>query len=214
MIKKIKKIKLPGLNCGLCGLKTCADLEKIIVKNPSEIKRCIRLIDANKQKIKETHFKNRGFLDVLGRPFDFILDADETDEGPIEIIHPFNSEIIKKLKVGNLVFGRPLAAGCPVSHCGRILEVDKKSNLLKWCVLGPLVIRRSNKRIKIVDIGSYAPVVFIGLIKERKIEPKVGMRYNFIPRKCMIQWRHSGLISSLNKVPQGYRARIEGIFLG
>lgn len=213
MVKKTKEIELPGFDCGLCGYKSCVDLQKRLKEDPAEIKKCIRL-DSGKQKVEKVYSQKQDFSDALGRPLDFILDADETDEGPIEIIHPFNQGVIGKIKIGSLVFGRPLAAGCPVTHCGRILEIDKISNLLKWCVLGPLAIRNSPKRTKVVDIGSYAPVVFIGLIKETKVELKVGGRYHFMPRKCMLQWRHSGLIGSLSKNRQGYRARIEGISLG
>jgi len=31
---------------------------------------------------------------------------------------------------------------------------------------------------------------------------------------CMLQWRHSGLINYLNRVPEGWQIRIEGLFIG
>ncbi|MDD4271703.1 MAG: (Fe-S)-binding protein [Patescibacteria group bacterium] len=210
-------IKLPGLNCGLCGFRTCSEFQQIILKDDKEAKRCIHLGRVNRGEVKiddDLSGPDADKLeDSLGREFDFILEPFRDEEGgTLEFIHPLNNDAIKnlKLKKGDVIIGRPLAAGCPVTHCGRIIDIDS-SGIIKWSVIGPLVAR--NKPL--VDIGSYAPVVFEGVVKQAKSELKVGMRYNFMPRHCMLQWRHSGLISFVSKAPNGsYKVRIEGIMLG
>ena len=53
-----------------------------------------------------------------------------------------------------------------------------------------------------------------GLITESRSDPKIGMRYYFQPRMCMLQWRHSGLVNYLNRVPQGWQVRLEGLWIG
>ena len=53
-----------------------------------------------------------------------------------------------------------------------------------------------------------------GLALHTKTDLRIGMRYWFQPRMCMLQWRHSGLINYLNKIPNGYQVRIEGLFIG
>lgn len=208
---------LPGLNCGSCGFKSCEQFREFLLENPGEIKRCFYL-GAEKAKSAEKPLaeENRQcWKDTLDREFDFILDPLEMDEGPRETIHPYNVQVITdlNLKEGDIIIGRPIAAGCPVTHCGRIMDIDKKSGLIDWCVIGPLLAR--NKPLS--DIGGYAPTAFTGLVKEmrKELELKVGERYYWMPRRCMLQWRHSGLISSLMKTKDGYhQVRIEGVFLG
>ncbi len=42
----------------------------------------------------------------------------------------------------------------------------------------------------------------------------VAMRYYFLPHRCMLQWRHSGLVNFINKSPAGLQIRIEGLYIG
>ena len=54
-----------------------------------------------------------------------------------------------------------------------------------------------------------------GIIKDSKEEIKLGRRYWFLPRRCMLQWRHSGLVNAVTKIKDGsYKVRIEGLFIG
>ena len=41
--KTITVDDLPGLNCGLCGLRTCHDMADRLVTQPEFIERCIHL---------------------------------------------------------------------------------------------------------------------------------------------------------------------------
>lgn len=210
-----KNFSLPGLNCGSCGFKTCAEMSAELAINPESIKKCVnfKIQTGGLPEESVENFGVFGWKDIYGREYDFILDKFEGDEGPRETIHLFNFQVVKdnNLKVGDIIFGRPMAAGCPVTHCGKILKIDFLSGLIDWCVVGPLAARAG----KAVDIGAYGPVGFDGIIKKTKIEPKIGMRYYWMPRSCMIQWRHCGLITSIARDSGGYyKVRIEGVYLG
>jgi uncharacterized ferredoxin-like protein len=39
------QVKLPGLDCGLCGFKHCEELERELVLRPELLKRCIQISD-------------------------------------------------------------------------------------------------------------------------------------------------------------------------
>ena len=214
MEEKTTQIELPDLNCGLCGFKSCEQFKKYLEENPDEIKRCIHLQKNKCNFSKKEMPKNekKEFKDFFGREFDFILDSFENEPGPNEIIHPFNPQIINDLdlKIGNIIIGRPMSAGCPVTHCGKIMKIDKKSCLINWCIVGPLEARKN----PLIDIGNYSIIGFNGIIKDSKVDLKIGMRHHFMPRRCMIQWRHSGLITAITNTEKGKIVRIEGIFLG
>ncbi len=54
-----------------------------------------------------------------------------------------------------------------------------------------------------------------GIIRESKEKIELGRRYWFMPRRCMLQWRHSGLVNAVTRLKDGsYRVRIEGLFIG
>lgn len=36
----------------------------------------------------------------------------------------------------------------------------------------------------------------------------------FQPHRCMLQWRHSGLVNYLNRTPNGLQVRVEGLWIG
>lgn len=195
------EFKLPGKNCGMCGYSSCKEFQDTLDNLTNSVESCV---------FYQKPITTEEYLDSLGREYDFVLDKLPEDEGPRETIHPFNFESAKDLKIGDIIGGRPQAAGCPLAHIGRIININYKSGLIDWIVTGPLSIREQ----EIPDIGSYIPIAFYGIIKKTKVELKVGMRYNWLPRRCMVQWRHSGLISYISKCEDGYLVRIEGVFLG
>jgi hypothetical protein len=51
-------------------------------------------------------------------------------------------------------------------------------------------------------------------ITETRLEIRIGERYFFQPRMCMLQWRHSGLVNYLNRTPNGLQVRVEGLWIG
>ena len=236
-MKTIPSFELPGLNCGSCGYHTCDDFSEYIKISPDEIKRCIHL-SGNRFACKpkepdaislpiacgDCSSKSctasipgpaeKAFIDSLGREFDFYLEHFPEDPGPREIIIPRNPIMTRELNVlaGDVLIGRPLgmSCGCPVTHCGVATAVDKTSGVITWCVTGPLRPRAEGFK----DLGFYSAEAYEGIITEQRYEIKIGMRYYFQPRMCMLQWRHSGLVNFINRTPKGIQVRLEGLFIG
>jgi len=154
------------------------------------------------------------WIDSLGREFDFFLEHFPEDPGPREVILPHNPQLTRELgiEVGDVMIGRPLgmSCGCPVTHCGVVTEVDPRTGVIVWCVTGPLRPRQEGYK----DIGYYSAEAYEGLVQETRVEPKIGARYFFQPRLCMLQWRHSGLVNFINHTPEGLRLRLEGLWIG
>jgi uncharacterized Fe-S cluster-containing protein len=233
--------ELPGLDCGICGYKTCAELLERLPQKPDLLKRCIHLSENKVQAqpttpnlagsapasassdcgacaIKQpgaTIFPgSRPWLDSLGREFDFYLEHFPEDPGPREIIIPHNPMITREMDIrkGEILIGRPLgmSCGCPITHCGVVSEVDKRTGVIVWCVTGPLGPRQQGFK----DLGYYIAEGYEGLITEARCDIAIGMRYYFQPRMCMLQWRHSGLVNYLNRTKEGLQVRVEGLWIG
>jgi uncharacterized Fe-S cluster-containing protein len=235
---------LPGLNCGLCGFKKCETFAVELQQKPELIKRCLHLSKqkasadpaAKKQRIvsvtlpsascdagcgacatqpeKQAASDESLWTDSLGRPFDFFLEHFPEDPGPREIIIPHNPMITRELEVkeGDILIGRPLgmSCGCPITHCGVVTNVDPRTGVIVWCVTGPLKPRELGYK----DLGYYIAEGYEGMIRQPRCEIKIGMRYYFQPRMCMLQWRHSGLVNYLNKSKDGLQVRVEGLWIG
>jgi uncharacterized Fe-S cluster-containing protein len=225
---------LPGLNCGVCGYRSCADLSEQLDSRPELLRRCIHLsnnrVNAPAHPSEPASASPAGsscvgcgtatatvsapWRDSLGRDFDFYLEHFPEDPGPREIIIPHNPMLTREMeiKVGDTLIGRPLgmSCGCPITHCGVAVAVDSRTGVITWCVTGPLGPRRDGFK----DLGYYIAEGYEGLISETRTELKIGARYYFQPRMCMLQWRHSGLINFLNRTAKGTQVRLEGLWIG
>lgn len=210
-----------NLNCGNCGFKSCEDFFKFAKGEEKILNRCPfnKKIKFNEDKefaknIKSKEITDYRWKDSLNREFDFYLEHFPEDPGPREIILPHNPAIVKKLKIkkGDFIFGRPLgiSCGCPITHCGIVKNIEEMTGILTWCVTGPL----SSKRKDFKDIGYYRAEAYEGIVKEKRCELKIEIRYFFQPRYCMLQWRHSGSINYLNYTKEGIQVRIEGLWIG
>lgn len=152
--------------------------------------------------------------DSLDREFDFYLEHFPEEPGPREIIIPHNPILTREMEIqpGDILIGRPLgmSCGCPITHCGVVMEADHKTGVIVWCVTGPLTPREKGFK----DIGYYIAEGYEGLIAKTKVELKIGMRYYFQPSMCMLQWRHSGLVNYINRTATGTQVRLEGLWIG
>lgn len=228
-------ITLPGLDCGLCGFRSCSELGEKAKTQPDITKRCIPLSASNyqveqpKQSVgqnacsscsprtscaPQSGGKTQEWQDSLGREFDFYLEHFPEDPGPREIITPHNPMLTRELeiKVGDILIGRPLgmSCGCPITHCGIVMSVDHRTGVIVWCVTGPLKPRESGFK----DLGYYIAEGYEGLIRSSRVDVKIGMRYYFQPHMCMLQWRHSGLVNYLNRSGNAWQVRVEGLWIG
>jgi uncharacterized Fe-S cluster-containing protein len=217
---------LPKLNCGACGFKTCEDFAFDVDLNKNELKKCIHHLKVlpqigNKRanclqcQLTENLGEKLDWQDSLKREFDFILDIFEGEPGPKETILPYNPTLVKELgvKKGDVMIGRPMgmSCGCPVTHCGVVNEVDPRNGVIHWYVTGPLRPRAEG----FIDIGYYVSQAYEGIIKESKEKIELGRRYWFLPRRCMLQWRHSGLVNAVTRLKDNsYKVRIEGLLIG
>lgn len=216
----VEKMALPGLDCGLCGAKTCEQFARIILEKPGERKRCVQLTRSPLPKAQGPCVEcgSAGAVpagkDSLGREYDFVLDAFPEDPGPRETIIPHNPVLTRELEVrkGDILIGRPLgmSCGCPVTHCGVVMDVDLRTGVIVWCVTGPL----ANRGKPVKDLGFYSAQAYEGLVKDPGVDLKIGMRYWYLPRRCMLQWRHSGMVIFMGRTKEGVRVRIEGIMIG
>ncbi len=220
--------KLPGLNCGSCGFKTCEEFAEFLKEDPSALKNCIHLNKENPGNLLRTGTNpcqgctgSKGgclpetvWKDSLGREFDFVLETFPEDPGPRETIKLHNPALTKELdiKVGDLIIGRPLgmSCGCPITHCGVVMKVDQKTGVMVWCVTGPLGPRQRDY----IDIGYYSAEAYDGVVLRSQKELKIGMRCYFLPHRCMLQWRHSGLVNFLGKRGDQMTVRVEGLWIG
>ena len=222
---------LPGKNCGACGFRSCAELADKLPDKPDMIRRCIQLsenrvevddrdvaIDATARSAFEAGpvaaETGRTWRDTLGREFDFYLEHFPEDPGPREIIIPHNPMLTREMEIsiGDVLIGRPLgmSCGCPITHCGVVVEVDRRTGVIVWCVTGPLGPRKHGFK----DLGYYIAEGYEGLITETRVPIAIGMRYYFQPRMCMLQWRHSGLVNFTNRSEIGLQVRVEGLWIG
>jgi uncharacterized Fe-S cluster-containing protein len=224
--KEIESIMLglPKLDCGACGFKTCIDLAEVIVGDEEELKKCIHVSEKpKKNRDREAILELRGeglgdklgWKDTLGRDFDFILDCFDNEPGPRETILLYNPALVKELgiKKGDVLIGRPMgmSCGCPVTHCGVATDVDARNGVINWYVTGPLRPRSEG----FVDIGYYVSQAYEGIIKESKVKVQLGVRNWFLPRRCMLQWRHSGLVNAVTRMKDGtVKVRVEGLLIG
>jgi uncharacterized Fe-S cluster-containing protein len=236
-------VTLPGLDCGLCGYRTCDEFRGQLASSPDLIRRCIHLSDHRVGQTPSTAPPAKpearsgysapsrdvglnvlpsaartpaalAWRDSLGREFDFYLEHFPEDPGPREIIIPHNPMLTREMdiQVGEILIGRPLgmSCGCPITHCGEAVDVDKRTGVITWCVTGPLGPRQKGFK----DLGYYIAEGYEGLVKDSRCELKIGLRYFFQPRMCMLQWRHSGLINYLSRNADHWQLRLEGLWIG
>ena len=224
--------ELPGLDCGLCGFRRCAELAAAVELDPTVLERCVMRVPAAPPAAPSpvpasvagapacdgcaftVAVEPRDWKDHLGREYDFVLQTFPEEPGPRETILPHNPQLTRELGIekGDVLIGRPLgmSCGCPITHCGVAMSVDPRTGVIVWCVTGPLRARAEGFK----DLGYYSAQAYEGLVKEARSELRIGARYWFLPRRCMLQWRHSGLVNFLTRTSRGFQVRIEGLMIG
>jgi uncharacterized Fe-S cluster-containing protein len=202
---------LPGKDCGQCGFSACAGLAGVIARDPDARRRCVHLPTAEARVAPAgAGAEPETWHDLLGREFDLLLEQFPEDPGPRERILPFDPGLARRLGLaeGDICFGRPAAVGCPVTHVGRLMRPpDPLSGALLWCVIGPVAGRTA----RAIEIGDYQIIAYEGLVRRFRSPPQVGGRYFFMPACCMLQSRHSGVVSFAARRGDAWHVRLEGI---
>lgn len=93
--------QLPGLDCGLCGYKTCQEFAAFVTMSgtPEHMKRCVNLMQVStiqEQSVRQASDSCEGctavlpfsggaheWKDFLGRDYDFVLSLDDRIEYPL-----------------------------------------------------------------------------------------------------------------------------------
>ena len=203
--------RLPGKDCGQCGYSSCRGFAEYVNEHPQALARCVHLYAGAGVTIPSLNAEEISWQDILERPYDFILEQFPDDPGPREVILPFNVShtMALGLKEGDIAYGRPSSVGCPVTHVGRLMAPPHElDGTITWCVVGPMAAREGG-----VEIGSYTPIAYEGIVRHSREELHVGARYYFLPRYCMLQSRHSGLVSQIVHRGDETHVRVEGIWV-
>ncbi|MBI1888255.1 MAG: Fe-S cluster protein [Nitrosomonadales bacterium] len=215
MAESVQEIlaRLPGKDCGQCGFRTCAGLAEFAAAHPDALKRCIYLGQPATMAPVTLLPADADITwkDMLGREYDFVLEPFPEDPGPREIIVPLNPLNVERLAVrkGDVLYGRPVMTGCPVTHVGVVVEEpDYLNGVIVWCIVGLMAARERGR-----EIGHYHIIAYEGIVRHARQELQIGRRYFFLPRLCMMQSRHSGLVNAVAKRENGMRVRVEGIWI-
>lgn len=203
---------LPGYNCGICGYARCEEFAGALLKKDTDIEKCRfmyqelfmgKLQELNRVLKKENIIVEDepvfGLLD--GYEADFVLAPLPEESSCREILYPFTQE---KLEKGDIIRYRPL--GCPITHFAEI--IDEYHGLITVHMVGPCHRLENNAaNFEYKEIGLCMVGGFEGII-EGEI-PSIGQTVRFLPKHCMMQKVHSGVVVQL----EGKRTLIEGIDL-
>lgn len=207
MVEEILK-KLPGFNCGNCGYKNCAEFARALIEKKAKALQCsvlaqerfkgvyeeidtLLLSDLTKSNICYT-----GVID--GYSADIELKPLEGESSCREVLLPF---IFEELHKGEIVEYRPL--GCPIVHYAKIIDTNGK--LITVNIIGPC--RRFDQKYNYKEIGCCMVISFEGVYSGKSIS--VGETVRFLPKHCMMQKVHSGVVVSV----ESNKVIIEGIDL-
>ena len=192
-------------NCGLCGNQSCEEFRNSLKNGFGHETDCpFHAKDRNLTIIEDNK-------DTHGNQFDFVLKAIGNEISARKIVRPFRVDLIEKLdiKEGDIVVGRPMGAGCPVTHVLKVYEVDYLAGLLYTWVVGPAYSRGKETK----DISAYAMIGFEGIAENIVKHPKVGLGAGFMPNFCMLRLTHYGLVNKVLNTSEGLVVRIEDIHI-
>lgn len=213
--------QLPKYNCSRCGYNSCElFLEKLLTVDEKELFNNLELCpfigkgrfkDSNKNIIKIFNQIEKSNLQLKTQVYgiidnlkaDFVLSPFDNDCSCKEEIYPLDKKII--LKIDDYISYRPL--GCPITHFAKILLI--KNSILTISIIGPQNrIYTLKKDIIQKDIGLCLIISFEGILLYGR-KPLVGQTVTFIPKGCMMQKVHKGIIVH----SEGKKLRIESIDL-
>jgi uncharacterized Fe-S cluster-containing protein len=239
---RAQDVKLPGLDCGLCGYRTCDEFQDQLPAHPDLLRRCVHLSKENAPPTGgpaaaaslpvvpqavcggcstapagargRSRQEQAPWHDSLGREFDFYLEHFPEEPGPREIIIPHNPMITREMEIrkGDTLIGRPLGMSCGCPITH--CGVAMEVDARTGVIVWCVTGPLGPRQNGYKDLGYYIAEGYEGLVYEARCELKFGVRYYFQPKMCMLQWRHSGLVNYLNRNQGHYQIRLEGLWIG
>jgi uncharacterized Fe-S cluster-containing protein len=217
----------PGKNCGLCGAENCKQFLRLVHGGKKSYVDCPYYQKRKKRNRHGEGFKEEGLndegsvqevleahylpYDILGNPYDFILNPLPGEVSARKIILPFRADLVEKMGIaeGDYVLGRPMGAGCPIPHVLKVIKAEPVTGLLYTWVVGPRFSRSPRQEIK--DVVAYHMIGFEGIATAVRKEPAFGCRMTFLPGFCMMNLNHTGLVNMVLQKAEGYQVRLEDI---
>ncbi len=206
----------PGKNCGLCGEKDCKSFLRAVSNTTKKYADCPYYHDYHypAHPSEKTIVLSAAVYpehDILGNPYDFILEPLPGEISARKIVLPFRADMVEKMQIkeGDYVLGRPMGAGCPIPHVLQVIRAEQVTGLLYTWVVGP----RYSREQQVKDVIAYHMIGFEGLATHIKKEPAFGCRVTFLPGFCMMSLNHTGLVNMLLQKSSGLHLRIEDIHL-
>lgn len=200
----------PMKNCRLCGEGSCNDFIEGIIQERKSYTDC-PFYTKNETIIENENEANFDDKDFHDNQFDFLLKPVGDEISARKIIRPFRSDLIQyfSIKEGDIVMGRPMGAGCPVTHVLKVYHIDDMTGVLYTWSVGPKFAREG----KVIDIKAYYMVGFEGIAANVVKEPKVGKTAGFLPSFCMLRLTHYGLVNMVMDTEEGLFVRVEDIHI-
>ena len=200
----------PGKDCGACGAKSCADFLEQVGEGIKSYDLCPFFGPGNhgQSTASDAVYTDS---DILGKPYDFILEPLPGEISARKIIVPFRPDLVEKWEIteGDIVVGRPMGAGCPVQHVLKVVKASPVSGVITTHVVGP----RFSRGQEFHDLEAYHIAGFEGMAKKVNHEPVFGKRQTFLPGFCMMYLGHTGVVNMILNKSSGMHIRVEDIHL-
>lgn len=195
----------PDKNCGICGASTCKQFLEMVKMGKKVIQDCSFL-----QVEEETGYIPEA--DTLNCKYDIILYPIPGEPTTRKTVLPFRPDLTEKwnIKKGDIVIGRPTGQGCPVQHVLKVDKANYATGIIEGHIVGP---KYSIGNDKIFDIESFTVISFEGIAQyvDKGINepPALGSRMSFLPRYCMLQLTHTGIVNRVLIKSYGTQVRFE-----
>jgi len=189
---------LPGYNCSSCGFSSCIDFAEALKTNSTHLALCpflkqerfvtnkteIARLLSNQPDNGSCEEKIKGVIDHYEA--DIVLEPLKGEPSCREVLMPM---ALLDVQIGEIIEYRPL--GCPVVHYGKIIKTDHL--LVTVHLIGPC--RRKQIETKFTKAGCCMVIAFEGRYYGKNI--KVGETVRFLPKHCMMQKVHSGVVVNI-----------------